>query len=163
MARPLRHPTRDHGVCRQRPGDHATRARAASPGWWRRSARPSGPGRRFAACSKEAGVAAGAVEAVFTGPGTPAWKADKVQRYQRSLTIADALDEERAARLGDEWRAPAAAARRSAASGGAGLVRDGERQMAEPIEAVAEPFQAIKWSVPTVTRSPPTTRERWST
>jgi DMSO/TMAO reductase YedYZ molybdopterin-dependent catalytic subunit len=40
----------------------------------------------------QAGVQAGAVEAVFTGLDA-GMEADKVQRYQRSLTIADALDD----------------------------------------------------------------------
>jgi DMSO/TMAO reductase YedYZ molybdopterin-dependent catalytic subunit len=78
-------------VCRQRPGADATRP-LSQPWLVEAIGTAEWTGTPLRGVLEEAGVQAGAVEAVFTGLDAGI-EADKVQRYQRSLTIADALDE----------------------------------------------------------------------
>ena len=119
-------------------------------------------GTALAPLLAEAGVRPGAVEALFSGP-RPRLR-ERRRAGLRACAGADG-DRERDARLRDERRTAAAAARLPAAAGGAGLVRDDERQVARPASRCSRsPSRAtrtpsrIACTTPTASPGAPITR-----
>ena len=134
----------DAGVRRQRPGPAAPAPGQPALAASRRSARRRGPARRWRPLLREAGVADGAVEVVFTGADHGIERGVE-QDYQRACRWPLALRDDVAAGLRDERRAAAAAARLPAAPGGARAGTAWPREVAAADRRVADtPFDGFQ-------------------
>ena len=120
---------RDDGVRRQRP--RPARAAAGQPAVAARGGRHGALARHAARAAARGGRRRRTAPSRCSSPGsTAAIEGGEEQAFQRSLPLDEAHARRGAARLRDERRAAAAAARLPAAPGRPGLVRDDERQVA---------------------------------
>ena len=133
-------------------------AGSASRGCPRRSARPSGPACALAPLLEEAGLARRRRRGRLHRARPRHRGRRRAGLRSAACRSTEALASDVAARLRDERRAAAAAARLPAAAGRARLVRDGEREVAGADHASStEPFdgyqQAHGYRVPRATRT----------